>query len=98
MADLTVKLNQTTEWTCAGTSDVLTCSDLSQALRGGVQCETEFDMSGATVTITLPSVITKTVTVASDDDNAALIGDGFSLASIAMTNIAAGTYTVRFSQ
>jgi hypothetical protein len=96
MADLTVKLNQTTEWTCAGTGDVLTCSDISQSLRGGVQIETEFDMTE--VTVTLPSGATKDVTIAAADQNAALVGKDFSIASISITGVAAGTYTVRFSQ
>lgn len=96
MADLNAKLNQTTEWTCAGTSDVLTCSDISQQVRGGVQIETEFDMT--TVTVTLPSGATKAVTIATEDKNIALVGKDFSMASIAITGIAAGTYTVRFSQ
>ncbi len=96
MADLNAKLNQTTEWTCAGTSDVLTCSDISQQVRGGVQIETEFDMT--TVTVTLPSGATKAVTIATADKNIALVGKDFSMASISITNIPAGTYTVRFSQ
>lgn len=97
MADLTVRLNQTLEWTCAGTSDVLTCSDLSQPLRTGVQCETDFSMATATVTVTLPSGITKTVTVAAADANCALIGKDFQISAISITGVSAGTYTVRFS-
>lgn len=96
MANLTAKLNQTTEWTCAGTSDVLTCSDISQQVRGGVQIETEFDMT--TVTVTLPSGATKAVAIATEDKNIALVGKDFSMASITITGITAGTYTVRFSQ
>jgi hypothetical protein len=96
MASLTAKLNQTVEWTCAGTSDVLTCSDISQPVRGGVQIETEFDMT--TVTVTLPSGVTKAVPIAAEDKNIALVGKDFSMASISITGITAGTYTVRFSQ
>jgi len=96
MANLTARLNQTVEWTCAGTSDVLTCSDISQQVRGGVQIETEFDMT--TVTVTLPSGATKAVTIATADKNVALVGKDFSMSAISITGISAGTYTVRFSQ
>lgn len=96
MANLTARLNQTVEWTCAGTSDVLTCSDISQQIKGGVQIETEFDMT--TVTVTLPSGATKAVTIATADKNVALVGKDFSMSAIAITGISAGTYTVRFSQ
>lgn len=98
MADLTAKINQSYEWVCAGTSDTLTCDDVAAQVRNGVQCETDFSMATATVTVTLESGVTKTVTVAADDANVALIGKDFSMSAIAMTNIAAGTYTVRFSQ
>lgn len=96
MANITARLNQTVEWTCAGTSDVLTCSDISQQIKGGVQIETEFDM--ATVTVTLPSGATKAVTIATADKNVALVGKDFSMSAISITGISAGTYTVRFSQ
>ena len=97
MANLTVKLNQTEEWTCAGTGDVLTCSDLSRPLRTGVQCETDFDMHTSNVTVTLVSGIEKDVSVAEADANCALIGKDFQVAAISITGVSAGTYTVRFS-
>lgn len=98
MADLTARLNQTVAWTCAGTSDTLTCSDISEAIRSGVQIETEFDMDGAEITVTLKSGLSKIVTVAAGDKNCSLIGKDFMMSSIAITGVAAGKYTVRFSQ
>lgn len=98
MADLTARINQTYEWVCAGTSDVLSCTDIAEQVRNGVQYETDFDMSAATITVTMESGVTKTVTPAAAEDNVGLIGDGFSMSAISVTDVAAGTYTVRFSQ
>ena len=98
MADRTVRLNQTIEWVCDGASDTLTVANLSPLLRSGIQCETDFSMVSATVTAILPSGITKVVTVTSGDENVALIGEKFFMSSLEFTNIAAGTYTVRFAQ
>jgi len=98
MADLTVRINQTREWTCSGTSDVLSCTDISQPLRNGVQVETDFDMHTADVTVKLPSGIAKAVTVSEHDKKIALIGKDFSMSEISITGVPAGTYTVRFSQ
>jgi len=97
MANLIARLNQTYQWTCAGTSETVTCSDLSQSLRTGVQCEASFEMHTATVTVTLVSGIVETVTVPNANSHAALIGQYMQLSGIAITGVPAGTYTVRFS-
>jgi hypothetical protein len=55
-------------------------------------------MHTSDVTVTLVSGIEKEVSVAEADANCALIGKDFQLASISITGVAAGTYTVRFSQ
>jgi hypothetical protein len=91
------KINQTATWVCSGTSDTLTCSDISQ-IRNGVQIESSVSLATATVTVTLESGVTKVVTVAADDANVALIGKDFLMSQIVISNCAAATYTVRFSQ
>lgn len=91
------KINQTKSWVCAGTSDTLTCSDISQ-IRNGVQIESSVSLATATVTVTTPTGITKVVTVASGDANVALIGKDFLMSQIVISNCPAGTHTVRFSQ
>ena len=91
------KINQTKSWVCAGTSDTLTCSDISQ-IRNGVQIESSVSLASATVTVTLESGVTKVVTVAADDANVALIGKDFLMSQIVISNCAAATHTVRFSQ
>jgi len=97
MANLTARLNQTYQWTCTGTSETVTCSDLSQSLRTGVQCETSFEMHTATVTVTMVSGITETVTVPNAHSHAAVIGQYMQLSGVTITGVPAGTYTVRFS-
>lgn len=98
MADLIARINQTVEWVCAGTSDVLSCTDVSKQVRNGLQYETDFSMATATITVTLESGVTKTVTAETADANVGLIGKDFAMSAVSVTNVAAGTYTVRFSQ
>jgi len=93
----TARLNQTATWICSGTSDTLTCSDISQ-IRNGVQIESSTSLATATVTVTTPTGINKIVTVAAGDANVALIGKDFLMSQIVITGAPAGTHTVRFSQ
>lgn len=99
MADTTAKLNQTVAWTSTGTSDTLTCSDISPSIRNGVQLDADsITIESATVTVTLKTGVTKVVTVETGSGETCLIGEGFSMQKIVLSGVAAGTYNVTFSQ
>lgn len=99
MADTAAKLNQVTEWSPASDTDTITCYDISQQVRNGVQIDVSgFDLVDATVTYVNLVGAESTLTVAADAVASGLAGEGYSMASISITGIAAGTYTVRFGQ
>jgi hypothetical protein len=99
MANITAHLNVTQSWVSAGASDTCTISDIDQSLRGGVQVELDgLALDGLTAVVTTSSGAEKTVTFAASTGEYALVGEGFSIASIVLSGASAGTRNVRFSQ
>lgn len=99
MANITAHLNVTSSWVSAGISDTCTISDIDQSLRNGVQVELSgLVLDGLTAVVTMLSGATKTITFAANTGQYALVGEGFSIASIVLSGASAGTRNVRFSQ
>jgi len=64
-----------------------------------VQIDLEgFDLEDTIITVTTFAGATKVVTVADGVGQSALIGEGFSMTQIVLSNVTAGTRNIRFSQ
>lgn len=99
MADTVAFLNQAKTWTPASTADTITCYDISAQNLNGVQIEVDgFDLTTATITHTNSVGGDDDVTVAATAVSFGLAGEGFAMTQLAISGIAAGTYTVRFGQ
>lgn len=99
MASITAKLNIETSWTSAGTSDTVTITDIDPTRRDGVQIELAgFDLEDATIVVTTEAGAQKTVAPVAGTGEIALIGEGFSMTQIVLSNVTAGTRNIRFSQ
>lgn len=99
MADTIAKLNQVKTWVSTGTGDTITCYDISSEIRNGVQIDTTgFDVDTATITVTTKGGAVKVANAPASSGQACLTGDKWSMSTISLSGIAAGTYTVRFGQ
>jgi hypothetical protein len=99
MADTIAKLNVTTSWVSTGTSDTITCQDVSPLIRNGVQIDADgFDLATATINVTTRTGAVKTANAPTGAGETCLVGQGFSIQKIVISGIAAGTYPVTFSQ
>lgn len=99
MANITAHLNIETSWTSAGIADTVTITDIDQTLRNGVQIELAgFDLEDCIIVATTETGATKTVTPVDGTGQIGLIGEGFSITQIVLSNVTAGTRNIRFSQ
>jgi hypothetical protein len=100
MANTTVKVNVSSTWTSGGTSDTLTCDDINPNIKTGVQIGASgITLENATITVTKLGGITQTVTAETGSGNGCLVGYGWQMTKIVISNVASGTYTpVIFSQ
>lgn len=99
MANTAATTNVAATWVCGGSSDTLTCAVCDQQSRAGVQIEANgFNLEDATVTVTAENGAAKVVTAPADSGEIALFGSGFSIASIQISGVTAGTYVVTFRQ
>ena len=95
----TALLRQTIAWTSSGTSDTLTCQDIDPTLRNGVQIDADgITLENATITVTLKTGVVKVANAPTGAGETCLVGQGFSMQKIVISNVAAGTYNVTFSQ
>ena len=100
MADTIAVVNLLRFWQPASDTDTLTCSGFDLSKNGGIQIESSgFNMEDATITAKGETGASKVVEAASGVGEICLIGsEGFSIASIQITGIAAGMYSVKFTQ
>ncbi len=99
MADLTARLNTVYSWTSAGVGDKLICQNISPGLRTGVQVEINgVNLDTATIVCFGETGAQKTVASVAQIEEIALIGEGFSISRIEISGVAAGTYSIKFSQ
>lgn len=100
MADTIAKIGVVRSWTSGGTSDTLTCNDINPKIRTGVQIDASgITLENATITVTKVGGTTQTVTAETGSGNGCLVGYGWAMTNIVISNVAAGTYNpVLFSQ
>lgn len=99
MANTNAKINTTVAWTSTGTGDTLTCTDVSWVLRNGVQIDADgITLENATITATTKTGVTKVANAPTGAGETCLVGQGFSITSVVLSGVAAGTYNVTFSQ
>lgn len=99
MANTSATTNVAKTWVCGGSGDTLTCASCDQQSRAGVQIEANgFNLEDATITVAAENGAAKIVVAPTDSGEIALFGSGFSIASIQISGVAAGTYAVTFRQ
>lgn len=99
MAETITKINKETTWVCGGTSDILTCDDVVEQIRNGVQIDANgFNLEDATIKITMANGAEKTPIIAAGTGETVIVGFRFSMSKVSISGVAAGTYVVTFSQ
>jgi len=99
MAEVFARQNVETVWVCGGESDILTCPDVSPQIRDGVQIDSNgFNLEDATITTTMQNGAQKQPTIAAGTGETVIVGFRFSMSAVSISGVAAGTYTVTFSQ
>jgi len=101
MADTIAKLNITKAWTSTGTGDTLTCEDISPLIQTGVRISAVgIDLNTATVTVTLfgGAVVVPTKPSGLGEYMSVGVDDKANIVKVVISNVAAGTRNVTFSQ
>ncbi len=98
MANTVAHMGVQVSWTSTGTGDTLTCSDMSQLNRDGIELDANgITLESATITVTTAAGTSQVVAAPTGSGNRCLIGQFFAMSQIVLSGVAAGTYLVKFS-